>query len=315
MPENYSKKRVAIIRETKKAIKNYSVVKEEISKERGDLDTIEGTIDENIDKLDKATKLFEVLPEEQVTNPSPVLGSFIASASELAESAYAHSEYFREGFQRISDETDLLIGTTTVADSSGNTIMNVSSFAAKTAALNYPEIEDLTRELILPSRYEKKEELEHELRKIDERLANMFVGAWQTLRDTSKRDRYRQASSSMRELLSHFLDHLAPPKEVKKADWYKPELNEETNKIRKKPTQRSRAKYAIMGERSKETLDEEDLKMITVLMDDARKAYKDLSKLAHARKEEIFNLAESHMERCEEVIRTILVLKKRFLNR
>jgi hypothetical protein len=89
-------------------------------------------------------------------------------------------------------------------------------------------------------------------------------------------------------------------------------LNEETKKIRKKPTQRSRAKYAIMGERSKETLDEEDLKMITVLMDDARNAYEFLSNPAHARNEEIFTFTKSYMERCEEVIRSILELRKRF---
>ena len=314
MPENFSKKREAIIRETKKAIKNYSVVKEEISKARGDLDTIEGTIDENIDTLDKATKLFEALPEEQVTNPSPVLGSFIDSESELAGSACAHSEYFKDRFQRISDETDLLIGTTTVADSSGNTIMNVSSFAAKTVAPHYPQIKELMRELELPSPFEKRKELEYELRKIDERLANMFVGAWQTLRDTSKRDRYRQASTSMRELLSQFLDLLAPPEEVKKADWYEPERDEERKKIRKKPSRGARVKYAIIGGRSEKTIDEEDLKPIIALMKDTHKVYGDLSKL-HSREEGFFNLVESHMERCEEVIRTILELRKRFFNR
>ena len=314
MPENFSKKREAIIRETKKAIKNYSVVKEEISKERGDLDTIAGTMDENIFTLDKVSKLFEALPEEQVTNPSPVLGSFIDSESELAGSACAHSEHFRDSFQRISNETDLLIGATMVADASGNTIMNVSSFVAKTVAPHYPQIKELMRELELPSPFEKRKELEYELRKIDEGLANMFVGAWQTLRDTSKRDRYRQASSSMRELLSHFLDHLAPPKEVKKADWYEPEWDKEKKKFRKKPTQRARVKYAIIDGRYEKTIDEEDLNQIIALMKDTRKVYDDLSKL-HSREEGFFNLVESHMGRCEEVIRTILELRKRFFNR
>ncbi len=314
MPENFSKKRETIIRETKKAIKNYSVVKEEISKERGDLDTIAGTMDENIFTLDKVSKLFEALPEEQVTNPSPVLGSFIDSESELAGSACAHSEHFRDSFQRISNETDLLIGATMVADASGNTIMNVSSFVAKTVASHYPQIKELMSELELPSPFEKRKELEYELRKIDEGLANMFVGAWQTLRDTSNRDRYRQASSSMRELLSHFLDHLAPPKEVKKADWYEPEWDKEKKKFRKKPTQRARVKYAIIDGRYEKTIDEEDLNQIIALMKDTRKVYDDLSKL-HSREEGFFNLVESHMGRCEEVIRTILELRKRFFNR
>ena len=125
MPENSSEKRGTIIRKTKKAIENYSAVKEEISEERRDLDTIEGTMDENIFTLDKVTKLFEALPEEQVSNPSSVLGSFIASGYELAGGACAHSEYFKDSFQRIREETDLLLGTTTVVDMSGNAVLNI----------------------------------------------------------------------------------------------------------------------------------------------------------------------------------------------
>lgn len=109
MPENSSKKREEIIRETKKAIKNYSEVKGDISKVRGNLDFIEVKLDGSIDKLDKATKLFEALPEEQVSNPSHVLDSFVASGSELARSACAHSEHFKDSFQKFRDETDLLL--------------------------------------------------------------------------------------------------------------------------------------------------------------------------------------------------------------
>ena len=311
MPKNSSEKRGTIIRKTKKAIENYSAVKEEISEERKDLDTIEVTIDENIDKLDKATKLFEALPEEQVSNPSSVLGSFIASGYELAGGACAHSEYFKDSFQRIREETDSLIATTTVGDSSGNIILNVSSFAVKTAALKNPQVKELTRELILPSPFEKRKELESELRKIDECLSNMFWGAWQTLRDTSKQDRHRQASASMRTLLLQFLDFLAPPEEVKKADWYEPEWDGERKKYRKKPTQGTRVKYAIIGGGSEKTIDEEDLKMINVLMKDTRKVYGDLSKFK-SMEEGFYNLAESYMERCEGVIRSILELRKRF---
>jgi len=194
---------------------------------------------------------------------------------------------------------------------SGNAVLNISSSAAKTVALQYPQIGEVVQKLDLPSPFEKRKELKSELRKIDERLSNMFWGAWQTLRDTSKQDRHRQASASMRTLLLQFLDLLAPPEEVKEADWYEPEWDGERKKYRKKPTQGARVKYAIIGEGSEKTIDEEDLKMINVLMKDTRKVYGDLSKFK-SMEGGFYNLAESYMERCEEIIRSILELRKKF---
>lgn len=312
MPEKSSEKREAIIRKIKETTRNYSVVRGDISKVRGKLEFIVGKIDENVDRLGKANRVYEGLPEELFSKPSSVLDSLIASGSELAGGVYDHSEYFKDHIQKISDETDFLIVTTAVADASCNTTSNVLISIAKIAALQDPKIGELIEALELPSLFEKRKELESDLRKINERLADMYVGAWQTIRDMSKQDRFRQAAHSMRDLLSQFLDILAPPEKVKKADWYKPEWDEERNKIREKPTQGLRAKYAIMGERSEKTLGEEDLKLITVLMDDTRKAYAVLSGQAHARNEEISTLTDSYMERCEAVIRSILELRKRF---
>lgn len=292
MPEKYSEKREAIIRKNVKAIKNYSAIHGDISKIRGKLDLIERKIDDNIDRLYKTNRLYEALPEKLFSNPSPVLGSLIASGSAVAEGVYAHSEHFKGSFQRIRNDTDSLIATTAVIDASGNTMLNISSSAVKTVALQDPEIGELIRELELPSPFEKRKDLESELRKISERLADMYVGGWQTMRDTSKQDRIRQSSHSMRDLLSQFLDFLAPTDEVKQAEWYVPEYKS------KKPTQKQKAKYAIIGDRSEKMFGEEDLKMIGVLLKDVRKAYKDLSKLSHGRKEEIPNLAESYMKRC-----------------
>lgn len=306
MPKKYSEKREAIIRRNEEAIRNYSAVRGDISKVRGKLDLVEGKIDENIDRLYKANRLYEAFPEKLFLNPSPVLCSLIASGSAVAEGVYAHSEHFKGSFQRIRDETDSLIATTAVVDVSGNTTLNISSSAAKTAAPQYPQIGELMRELELPSPLEKRKELESELRKISKQLADMYVGAWQTMQDTSKQDRIRQSSHSMRDLLSQFLDFLAPTDKVKQAEWYVPEHKS------RKPTQTQRAKYAIMGERSEKMFGEKDLKMIDVLIKDVRKAYEDLSRLSHSRKEENSNLAESYMKRCEDIIRGILELRKRF---
>jgi hypothetical protein len=214
MPEKSSENREAIIRKNNETIGNYSVVLRDISKARGKFDAIEGKIDENVDRLGKANRVYESLPEELFSKPSPVLHSLIASGSELAGGLYAHSEYFKDHIQKISDETDSLIGTAAVSDISGNTTSNVLISIAKIAVLQDPKIGELIEELELPSPFEKRKDLESDLRKIKKQLADMYVGAWQTIGDTSKQDRFSQAANSMRNLLSQLLDILAPPEKV-----------------------------------------------------------------------------------------------------
>ena len=202
-------KRKAILEDLRKTKENYSEVNEGIAKIRVNLDTIELKTAEEVDNFDKAINLFEALPEEQVSNPSSVLDSLLSSGSYLAKSAHEHSEHFKDKFVTYIRETDLLLGTTTVSNTSSNIILNVAVSAAKTAALQYPQVKELIREQNLPSRTEKRNKLESELKKLDERLANIYVGVWQTFRDTSKKDRYRQAAHSMRDLVTLFLNHLA----------------------------------------------------------------------------------------------------------
>jgi len=81
----------------------------------------------------------------------------------------------------------------------------------------------------------------------------MFEGAWQTLMDKSKLDRYRQAVHSMRDLITNLLDLLAPHEEVKQAEWY------EQISDKNQATRKQRVKYAIMGGKPEIAIDEKDL--------------------------------------------------------
>jgi hypothetical protein len=109
MPEKSSEKQEAIRREIEETIRNYSVIREDILKVTGKLHNMVGKIDENVDRLGKANRVYKSLPEELFSKPSPVLDSLIASGSELAGGVYAHSEYIKGSIQRIRDESDSLI--------------------------------------------------------------------------------------------------------------------------------------------------------------------------------------------------------------
>jgi len=306
MQRNISKSRENILIKSEKAKQNYSAAKANLADVRENIDFYETKLDEEIEDLDKGIKIFEAIPDEELLNPSPGLYSAMASGSDIANNMYEHSKYYKNRVEQFGIDISALNASTTVVDASGNSLVDISRFTWKRVIARYPAVADLHRELELPTKHGKRNKLEDELRKIDERFANMFVGAWQTLKDESKQDRWRQASHSMRDLLSQFLDFLAPPDEVRKAEWYSTEHKSS------KPTQRQRAKYAIVGKRSETLLNEIDLKMIDVLMNDTRKAYNDLSGIAHARNEEAIDFTESYMERCEEVISAILDLRKRF---
>ena|GEM_PF-2963376 len=198
------------------------------------------------------------------------------------------------------------MGSAVAVDASGNAMLSISSSTAISIIPQYPQIKEVIEDLKLPTPFEKRKQLESELREIDERIANIYVGAWQTINDTSKKDRFRQASHSMKDLLSQFLDLLAPAEKVKNAEWYIPENTS------KKPTQRQRARYTIIGVRSEDKMHEEDIEMIENIAVSARNTYNDLSNISHTRDNECYSLAVSYLERCEEVMRSILELRRKF---
>ena len=206
----------------------------------------------------------------------------------------------------IGGEINSLMGSVIVADASGNSMLSMSSSTAELISSRYPQINKLIDDLKLPTPLEKRKKLESELREIDERFANIYVGAWQTITDTSKKDRCRQASHSMRDLFTQFLDLLAPEEKVKNTDWYEPETNS------KKPTRRQRAKYAIVGDRSKDKIHDEDIEMIDNITVSTKRTYDALSNLSHTRDDECYSLAVLYLEQSEELIRSILELRKRF---
>lgn len=300
-----SEKIKPILKNLLKTRENYSETKKGATQIRVNLDTIESKMDEGIDNLTKTIALYGAISEEQVSNPSSVLDSLNASGSYLSEKALEHSERFKHDFLTYTRTSDSLLGTFNVSDASGNVILNVATATAKIVALSDPEIEELIREQDLPSPFEKWQELKSELEKINTKLASMFEGAWQTLMDKSKQDRYRQAAHSMRDVITNLLNLLAPHEEVKQAEWYK------QISTKNQATRPQRVKYAIMGGKPEKEIDEKDVEEIDNLAKDTDDVYSYLSKF-HSIDIEGEILIESYMNRSVDVICLILKLRKNF---
>ena len=301
-----SEKIKPILKNLLKTRENYSEIKNGATQIRVNLDAIESKMDEGIDNLAKTIALYGAISEEQVSNPSPVLDSLNASGSYLSEKALEHSERFKHKFLTYIRTSDSLLATSNVSDASGNVCLDVATATAKIVALSDPEVEELIRDQDLPSPFEKRQELKSELEKINAPLASMFEGAWQTLMDKSKLDRYRQAAHSMRNLITNLLNLLAPHEEVKQAEWYK------QISTKNQATRPQRVKYAIMGGKPEKKIDEKDVEEIDNLAKDTDDVYSYLSKF-HSIDIEGEILIESYMNRSVDVICLILKLRKNFL--
>jgi hypothetical protein len=297
-----------IIEKSEETKKELEGVKEQVPKIKKDLGEIESRLGEDIYNLDQTADLWRAIPDQELVDPSPELETLAASGDKLGDNFYEQSRRFRERFRQIANTTTVLTGTSAVTTSSSSNIKIIALDAAKSVFPDHPKIGPVIDQAQFPSPTEQREEISAELKDIQPRLAEKFDGAWKTLNEKTNPDRFRQAAHSMREVLSESVQILAPDEDVAKAGWFK-------KSGEKKPTQRQRVKFAIIGNRKEETIAEEDIDTITRLMDDARNRYKELNKIAHAREKEaekLFPLTESYLSSCQEIIKTILELREKF---
>jgi len=309
MSEN---RKIQIIEDIQAAKGNLSEVKNKgIPQLRQEIDDFEIAIVEEVDLLDKAEQLFGVIPDQQVSRPSPGLDASLNSGSYLARSTRDHSEYLKTKFLTYLRPIHSSLGTAIVSNASSGMVLDVAASAATLAARQKPDIELVIQNVKRPSPYKTAEQLGDILETLNPRLALTLRGAYQTFRDTSKLDRYRQATDSMRDLITNLLDRLAPHEEVKRAVWFEPEKN-----TKGRPTRKQRVKYAIMGEQSDKKIDDEDLIEIDRLMQNIADVYGELSSF-HSNnvidKQDIHILTESYMSRCVALICSILDVRKKIL--
>lgn len=188
----------------------------------------------------------------------------------------------------------------------------IPSMATNAASLSYgmenrEAIQSHIKVLTEPSAPDRQKMLSSELTVINPRLSVKLNGAWETLYDRSKQDRFLQAASSARDLISDLLEIMAPDCEVKAMDWFIP--NPQT---KGRPTQKQRARFAILGKNK--TIREEELRTIYELEDSIRESYEKLSPIVHLRKyeEDLQRQTESLIDQCQIYLLQLLTLREKY---
>lgn len=294
-------------------ISNYSAVKGQIPSIRTSLDEFEERMDKDIANSQRSAEILRMLPDDFLRNPSQPIASGLNSVFYISENALEHSKQSVRSFQAISSDIASLTGSTAETTSlMSNSGLLTSLQLSETASRDYSWIRPKLRSINFPTPLEKKDEVATKLMEVKPNLKTEFDGTWQTFRDGSEKDRHKQAAHSMREILSDFLQVLAPDDRVRNASWFEPD---ET--ARNGITQKHRVKYAILGKREERFLHEKDLNAIAAMMDGFRKAYEDPSGIAHYREEEVnedelSSLLESYIGTGQDIILTISRLRQQF---
>lgn len=305
MVEDIREKKKNIIKESDEAIEQLENIKEEASEGKSALTEIESRVTEDIFNLKKSRNIWAAIPDDNLLHPSPQLGSLGVSGCTLTTSMYNQSSLLKKKVQQHVEGIRNLYPTMVANTTTSSTILTVSLGAGKTLLPVLPQIEAVLKEAEAPNPIERRKQMHAILKGIEPRLAEKFDGAWKTLEDKMKPDRFRQAAHSMREVFSDLEHILAPDDLIKETEWFK-------NSGQEKITQRLRVKYAIIGKRD-EGIDEDAIDTINNLMDDARKRYEELNEIAHARgeSEDLFPLLESYLLSCDGIIIGILELRRK----
>lgn len=247
-----------------KALKNTNDAKKDLNESVGQL---------KID-LTRLYQVRDVLKSDAYPQNNPVTESSITTMHSLSVLEKESAFNVFERSQKVKTEATLLAGTVSTSSAVVTTMTSNVVYITKSMFDTEP-IADTVQKLNAPTSNDRKNELLPKLGKIEGRLATKLGSAWQTLNDTTNNDRFSQAANSARELISDLLITLAPEEKVKLAKWFKPELENG------KPTQRQRAKYAILG--SNDSLTDNVLKPIDDLSKNIRDTYENLNPIAHQR--------------------------------
>lgn len=259
------------------AIKSLDMTLREIDKSRLSLDEAGDLVKEDRLRLRSMRDIYacnEIHPK----NWNPVFEGSIDMMIGLSEYENENAQGLASAASTIGIGTDAFLAKMTVSAGTAVTVMETTTVHLAKQLRNMevvlPHIEAIQK----PSARDRRIELSSKLSGIDPRFVSKLDGSWQTLQDGSKVDRYRQAASSARELVSDVLSVLAPDNEVESMGWFKPERENE------KPTLAQKARYAMLGRN--ETIGEVDLKPVFELMEKIRDSYQKLNSTVHYREYE-----------------------------
>lgn len=220
---------------------------------------------------------LEKIYDNNKVNPplNEVVNGQIGTMTTYSYNDVYYSEQLNAESQFLKTNAEYLLGTLTASG-----LVTTSNMTSITSYLidgveNNGDINEYIKQIENPSARDRRIELQKKLKEINTRFSQKLEGAWQTLQDESKTDRFLQAASSARELISDVLCYLAPDEEVKKMNWF------EKQRENGLPTQKQRARYAMLG--TNNSLKTDQLLTIYQAMDNIRDSYNRLSPIAHLR--------------------------------
>ena len=262
-------------------------------------------IAEELSQLCSMRNIFkseDVYPREY----NSIFEGSIDTMIDLSASDMQNAERLASAVSSIRTNTESFLKYTMVSGSTFVPSMATTAVYLAECMENREEIQPFVEAIKRPSSRDRRVELSSKLSEIDPRLSRKLEGAWQTLQDRSKKDRFRQAAHSARELISDLLCLLAPDDQVKTMEWFVPETKN------RKPSQRQRARFAMLGRN--DALTEADIQPIHELANDIRKAYEKLNKLAHIRKYEadLQRQTESLIDLCQIYLLKLLEMRKAY---
>lgn len=236
---DWHKERTPILKNVEKSIALRKTTLKKISDIQKDLDESTEHIRNDITRLGNIQGILRdsnaYLPINPVTKGTvDIMTSLSIHDLEAAQFLASKSEVLRTNANRFH-------GTVVVSGSMVSS-MATTTFNMTESMENREPAQPLIVGINEPTTQDRRAELSAELSEIESRLATKLEGAWQTIYDLSKDDRFLQAASSIRELISDVLHSVAPDDQVKTTQWFTKET-ESGN-----PTQRQRARYDAWSE-------------------------------------------------------------------
>ena len=288
-------------------ITNYKEARQIIDQSKRQLNDTAREFDEMINRYGIVNRFYgqvSTMPKSSFSQfQEATMGSLLVSGADNATMAVDRAREIERSIPHFS-----------AVIASGSTIALSIVDIIRSMAESSEETRELVAELNLPTPKENQGVLSPKLQEIEPRLATKLNGAWQTLFDTNKDDRFCQSSSSMRELISDTLQVLAPDSLVRETPWFR------RNDPNRRPTQTERAYYAIVG--SNASIEPKDVKSAEDLAKSIRDSYKGLNKYTHERgdhagvaPEEIENQLVSVFNQTQIYILEILRMRQKFFKK
>lgn len=255
--------------------------------------------------LETTKLLLKATPEDRYTNPDPYFDAFINSAAPIIDSEL----YFSGELAKRAEESqldDMFLNATTSGSYSTAALSDIGSVYFD-AQREKPEFKAIEAKYKAPKPIERKNEIANKLNEVSPKLKKMFVSAWQAFLDESKERDIIYSAHAMREVLSEFLNILAPDEKVKCKDWC--ELSNG------KPTQPTRVRFAILGN-SEHSENDFFFKPVKELMKQERNLYEKLNRYAHFRREPLpvtyRTDLEIYLATLQNIMESILNMREQF---